>query len=688
MLTRHSAEILLAVLILGSLNASAQTQGVPLTAPRPKAGQRVEAWTIATDDTKLVLGATREGQLCLYELSNPRAAWNWTAEPSVFPLLRSAAVTGGRPEDLKWKFKDSVLDKSDGQRLTVRFTCEKPALELKSVWWARPGRGPVRHAVSITNQSAQPVTIFDQPTVGLDLAGPDRGTLRMWTFHTDGGTPDRVGVYCDEIKGPAVNPLDRKRVFSREITTNPNGQFIPYAVFDSGGKQGVYVGIEWSYCRIAAAAAEGDKPGTVRVLGGEFANFSFNLGAHETLEAPPGFVGACQGDVDDAGNSLRRWLFHYGMPEIVRKDAAYPKVQWNAFGATGKTPGSWDPVEKKYYPLIDDIAPLGFEEVMIDVGWWQGNEPDSDRVDWAAGMKKAAEYAHQKGMRFGLYGTDNLDMAKPEPRKQRAERIGRLFREYEADSWRSDCTRGAVLGASYPAIRGFYRMVDALAKEIPGFQWENCSGGGRIKDFGAMRRCVKIFNSDTYSPLDVRKAFYDSSFAFHPAQLEGHLGSTDGRYRPRGTAGMKYAFRSMSMGAPEWFLDAPNGGNGGPPWTQEEKDAVKASVALYKARLRPLVRSADLYHVLPRPDEKHWDGIQYYDPAAGKGVVYVFRPDGPGPLQTIRLKGLDAKAAYRLSFEDRSNPAVSMTGSRLMGDGFRMSLGGTPVSELVWIDRN
>ena len=679
--------VMLAIYLLGGLEIGAQTLEVPLTAPGAKAGTRLQAWTLETDDTKLTIGATREGQLCIYELGNLQAGWNWTAEPSVFPLLRLAAVRGGHPENLKWKFKDGVLDKADGQRLTVRFLCDKPALELKSVWWARPGRGPVQHTIFITNRSAQPVKGFDQPTIRLDLTGPG-GPLAMWTIHSDGGTPDRIGVYRDEIQEPPLNPFNRKWAFTREITTNPNGQYIPYAVFDCGGKQGVYVGLEWSTCRIAAAASEADKAGSVHVRGGEFGNFSFDLGPNETFETPPGLVGAYQGDLDDAGNSLRKWLFNYGMPEIVRKDPTYPKVQWNAFGATGKTPGSWDPVEKKYYPLVDDMAPLGFEEVMIDVAWWQGNEPDSDRVDWALGMKKAAEYAHRKGMRFGLYWTDNLDMAKPELRKQRSDRIGRLFRDYDADMWRSDCTRGAVIGASYAATRGFYNMVDSLAKEIPGFQWENCSGGGRIKDFGVAKRCVKVFNSDTYSPLDVRKAFYDSSFAFHPVQLEGHLGSTDGRYRPKGPAGMKYAFRSTSMGAPEWFLDAPNGGNGSAPWTREEKDAVTAAVALYKARLRPLIRSADVYHVLPRPNEKHWDAVQYFDPTAGKGVLYVFRPDSPDPLQTIRLKGLDAKATYKLSFEDGSNAAVSMTGSQLMGAGFRMSLPATFVSELVWIDRN
>ena len=60
-----------------------------------------------------------------------------------------------------------------------------------------------------------------------------------------------------------------------------------------------------------------------------------------------------------------------------------------------------------------------------------------------------------------------------------------------------------------------------------------------------------------------------------------------------------------SIGAPEWVLDAPNGGNGSDPWTQEEKDAVKACVNTYKARIR---QSANLYHILPRPDGRNWDG--------------------------------------------------------------------------------
>jgi hypothetical protein len=643
------------------------------TSTRPVPGALVKSWTLATDDTRLTLGVTAAGELVLSELSCPAAGWNWISQPVAFALLPHVEM-GGQPQTLPMRFVDAAVDESDGRKLTVRFASET-ALEVASEWHARPGPGPVRHVLRISNRSGQTVTIGEQPTFDLDLAG----AANLWCFHSDGGTPDAVGVYRRPL---AEAPAGRRYA----VRTVPTGEFTPYVVLESNEPHGVYLGLEWSCCRIEAVTLTAGAAPAVRVRAGNIADLRAELAPGGTLAARPGFIGAYRGDLDDAGNRLRRWWLHHGMPEILRRDTGYPKVQWNAFGATGKAPGSWDPVEKKFYPLIDDIAPLGFEEVMIDVGWWQGDEPDSDQADWASGMGQAADYAHQKGLRFGLYWTDNLDMADSAARQRRADRIRRLFREYHADMWRSDCTRGEVLGASFAATRGFYELVDTLAQEIPGFQWENCSGGGRIKDFGALARAVKIFNSDTYSPLHVRQAFFDSSHAFHQLQLEGHLGSVDGRFRPRGVAGFRYAFRSTSLGAPEWFLDAPNGGNGNEPWTQEEKDTVKACVETYKTQIRPLLRSADLYHILPRPDGRNWDGIEYYDPAAGKGVVYLFKPSNSIPTQFVRFKGLEAQQRYRLRFADDSHPAAVRSGAELMAPGLPMTLAGAEASELVFFE--
>ena len=52
---------------------------------------------------------------------------------------------------------------------------------------------------------------------------------------------------------------------------------------------------------------------------------------------------------------------------------------------------------------------------------------------------------------------------------------------------------------------------------------------------------------------------------------------------------------------------------------------IKDAINTYKTRLRPLIRTANIYHIFSRPDDKVWDGIEYYDPVSRKGAV-VFRP--------------------------------------------------------------
>ena len=636
------------------------------------AGARKDAWTVETEDTRLTVGATHEGQLVVDELSNPSAGWNWTAEPSVFDLPRVAGAEKG----LRWQFQEGVQDNRQGQEITLRFTCPEPALELESVWWARPGRGPVQHSMRIVNRSGGVVSLLGQPSVHLHLMGHPAPT--MWSFHADGWTPDKVGVYRKELKPP----------FHCVVQTHPYGCFIPYVVFDVGGQHGLYAGIEWGFCQLVAAS-HNKRPGMLILRGGPLGADMINLAAGEAFAVPASLIGAYQGDVDDAGNGLRKYLFAYNMPDVVRKDPTYPKVQWNAFGATGDKPGSWNSVESKYYPMVEAIAPLGFEEVMLDVGWWQGGtsapEPTADPVDWPSGMAKAAEHAHRAGMRFGLYWNKGEEMASAEGRQRRIAHIRRLYEEHKADMWRSDATGGPVVEASYAEMHGFYAMLDQLYRENPDFQWENCSGGGRIKDFGAMKRAVKIFITDTYFEHHVRQAFYDSSFCYPAAQLEGCVGSTNGGFRPKCAAGMRFAFRSTSLGAVEWFIDAPTGMNGSAPWTDDEKAAVKAAVETYKTRIRPLVRNADLYHILPRPDGTNWDGIQYHDPATGKGVVYLFKPSAVADTIALKLRGVDPGRRYRVTFEDGTNPAVEKTGAEL-AKGLEVTLKGAPVSELVWIE--
>jgi hypothetical protein len=141
------------------------------------------------------------------------------------------------------------------------------------------------------------------------------------------------------------------------------------------------------------------------------------------------------------------------------------------------------------------------------------------------------------------------------------------------------------------------------------------------------------------------------------------------------------------MGAAYWFPDAPNGGNGGPVWSQSQKKEIARAVATYKNKLRPLIRNADLYHIFPRPDGVHWDGVEYFDPNAKRGVVYIFKPaEGPGDeTRQVKLRGIQADARYRVTFEDGSNASGEKSGKEL-AEGINVRLRGGLVSELMFFE--
>jgi hypothetical protein len=197
-----------------------------------------------------------------------------------------------------------------------------------------------------------------------------------------------------------------------------------------------------------------------------------------------------------------------------------------------------------------------------------------------------------------------------------------------------------------------------------------------------MRRAIRIQDQDRYYPIDARRAFYDSSYALHPMQIS----TLSGSWSDWQASGSVYEFRSASLGAPYWHPDAPNGGNGGPKWTPAQRTAIKRAVNTYKTRIRPLVRRGNIYHVFPRPDDRVWDGIEYFDPEAKKGAVYVFRPASPKNSETIKLKGLDAKGRYRFWCEDGSIAPIQTSGDELMRQGFDMRLPKPFSSDIVFLE--
>jgi alpha-galactosidase len=141
----------------------------------------------------------------------------------------------------------------------------------------------------------------------------------------------------------------------------------------------------------------------------------------------------------------------------------------------------------------------------------------------------------------------------------------------------------------------------------------------------------------------------------------------------------RYKLRSGMMGWLTIMLDTN-------AWTAEQHAEAKQEIALYKKELRGLIRDGSLYHVSPRPDGIHWDGIEYWDAARKKGVVYAFRGSSEAEeTHAFMLQGLDTTARYRVKFHDRG-AAETATGRDLMGAGLKLTLSQPNSSELVFIE--
>jgi hypothetical protein len=71
-----------------------------------------------------------------------------------------------------------------------------------------------------------------------------------------------------------------------------------------------------------------------------------------------------------------------------------------------------------------------------------------------------------------------------------------------------------------------------------------------------------------------------------------------------------------------------------------------------------------------------------------KGSVLLFKPsESVTDSKVIRFKGLDKKATYALTFQDRSEQNTKMTGAELMEKGIEVKgMTGNFASEIIWIN--
>jgi len=656
--------------------------------------------------------------------------------------LIGSAEMGGKLTKLLWKFNRQA-SRADARNVSFVYDCANPRLRLVWEWKAPASSGPLEHSTHIENLDTREIWIPLQDSLIFSFATEPTVKLRHFYIDKGAGKPSAVGVHEGDL---AVGY--RWTAFSSTYAhTAPNQvrEIIPwFAVQNSGNSQtGWYVGVEFSgRTRLLLDRTSKSLHGVVG-LNPEPGPFRTRLKPHDSFDTPTVFIGAYSDGLDGLGNVLRPWVRNVlGNPRAWR-DPKYPLLVNNSWGSGMQVD------ETLAGRMIRDSAELGLEMFHVDAGWFRGvGDWYPDPKKFPHGLAAVADDAHRHGLRFGIWvdwtqaGLDTQPGAlnihdpkvrdwtvsdlppdwKPQPFKGQTIDIGvpdaqayaqrelnRLVDDYRLDMLEHDgylVAQGCVrrdhphappdssrisiapdsgnhivessnsTDVSYHAVKAYYAIYSKLRRDHPNLLLEICNDGGRMVDFGSAAHGDYFSITDTYDPLSNRRAFYDASHVLPPAMLEAYVE----KWPTPQIENFRYMLRSGMMGWLTIMLDTT-------AWNEEEHAAAKLEIKLYKEQLRPLIRDAALYHIAPRPDGLHWDGIEYFDSKREKGVVYAFRGSNPGDDNYVfRVKGVAPAKTYRLHFQDGSAPDRSIAGRDLLDSGVALHLPIPNSSELVFIN--
>jgi len=607
-----------------------------------------KTWTLCTHDTELTL-AVASNTLSIVKLRHPAQNWNWTPDgaPVPMPMLQ------GKP-DLKWEFRDAAETKTNGHELTLRFSCAEPALEMRSVWRALPGPGPAENEVRIVNNSRNDV-MFDKSIAAARVALVADAAV---TLHRADKTAAGKGRVYEEVIAPSK-------------TYQTDSGIIPLVIFQAGPKHGLYLGFEWELGGVSVTS----QADPLR-LGASVHPITEDVsrGKGEEFLIPSVYYGVYQGDIDDGANRFKRWFWNHKITRSMHDNENEPWVEvcMQDLGGNGSASITGKTLQNSY----DRLAATGVECVKMDFWdgtgqcWYNNRDWQFKSAVWPDGFDFARK-AHKAGLKASLYmgGTYNdCDLNTIAGRDAELEAVLSRYDQGWFDMWRTDRYTAPhdPMPATYQGVLNFLYIQDHLIKNRPGYRYENCCNGGKYKGFAVCRRMTFCTMNDIdKDPVATRTTYYSCTFGVNPVQLKSDLGP----------AGTPYEMRTHMLGAIlSWATDNP---------------VYRQHLALYKSRQRPILRGANVYHILPMADGVNWDGLQYYNPDLNRGSLFLFKPSVKavdGDSKVIKLKGLDRKAAYTLAFQDRTNLNCTATGAQLMDEGLTVSgMTGDHASEIVWI---
>ncbi|HLY41690.1 MAG TPA: glycoside hydrolase family 36 protein [Terracidiphilus sp.] len=698
-------------------------------------GQRAASPSLSTSDVQLGFDVGTAPRLAWLRNRNGLSLMN--QEPEALP---ATAETGGTTVPLAWRRKPE-LDSADNHHFVAVYESDKPHLRLLWEWQARASFGPVEHSITIENHDSQEVWLPMVDSMRLDWKISPGAEWQNMYVEKGEGTPSPHGTHLDSV-ADGYRWTGTSSTYAHPYEGQPREIIPAEFVFSTSSQDGWYAGIEFSGRTRVSLERDGDTLKSVLGLNPDPGPFRTRVEPGGSFVTPTVFLGAFVGGGDGAGNQLRPWVRQVLGNPTTWKDQHYPLVVNNSWGSGMAVD------EPLALSMIHESKELGVEMFHVDAGWFRGvGDWYPDPKKFPHGIAFIADAAHREGLRFGIWvdwtqaaldtepgalnvhdpkvrdwlvadvGPDwkpeqfkgqTVDVGDPAAHDYLLKEVNRIVSDYHLDMLEHDgylvaegCTRSDHPHAppdpanmtvkhewggdfvyssnetdvSYHAVRAYYDIYAKTRHAHPGLIFEICDDGGRMVDFGSAAHGDYFSITDTYDPLSNRRAFFDTSYVLPAAMLESYVE----KWPTPKPENFRYMLRSGMMGWVTLMMDTSK-------WTAEQHQAARDAIALYKSELRPLIRDAHLYHVSSRPDGVHWDGIEYWDPARGRGVVYAFRGSvADEAAHGFLLGGLERSRRYHLHFQDGSAPDRTESGNQLMTHGLDVHLANPLSSELVFL---
>lgn len=585
-------------------------------------------------------------------------------------------ITDGKP-DIEGLPQTYVLDKSEAQTLVISLKDRETAIYFDLFYTIFSDRAVITRSVKIRNETRETIKLEKAASFQLDFAHTRR-------FDEVIALP---GAHVNERQISRQSLLSGTKVFEsrRGTSSHHMNNFIALVHHHTTENTGEAIGLQFVYSGNHSFELEKDQINQLRVVGGINSHcFSWELNANQSFQTPEMIL-----SYSSQGLNKMSQIHH----ELLRERIARGRHQ---FAERPILVNNWEATyfdfnSEKIKAIIDEAKELGIEMFVLDDGWFGKRDADNSSLgDWfeykgklTNGLREIADYAHSKGLKFGLWfepemiSIDSelyrthpdflmqvpgrmpsasrsqhvLDFTRLDVRQTIEKQMRKILDTIPLDYIKWDMNRSLsdIYSITLDPLRqgevahrymlGLYELLEHLTADYPEILWEGCSGGGGRFDAGFTYYMPQSWTSDNTDAVERMKIQYGTSLAYPISSITAHVSAVPNHQTGRSTS-LKTRGETAMSAVFGYELDLTK-------LSPEEKKQVKEQIISYQT-IRPVIQYGHYYR-LASPFEENIVAWMFVSPKQDEAIVFLGRilASAQPAFHEVYLLGLDDEALYQ-----------------------------------------